>query len=124
MISERRLLRAEPDFGLLTKLFRVHWVYVAAALRAGRLRLRRHSTPPAAAPSPTPGATACVSASGLVMALSLAMMDIRFLARFSLAVLRLALVLLVLALRMGHVGKGAERWLEHRAAAAAAAARS
>ena len=28
MITERRLLRAEPDFGLLTKLFRINWIYV------------------------------------------------------------------------------------------------
>jgi rod shape determining protein RodA len=28
VITERRLLRAEPDFGLLTKLFRINWIYV------------------------------------------------------------------------------------------------
>jgi rod shape determining protein RodA len=49
---------------------------------------------------------------GLVMMLSLAMMDIRFLARFSWPFYGVALVLLVLTLKMGHVGKGAERWLE------------
>jgi rod shape determining protein RodA len=46
------------------------------------------------------------------MALSLAMVDIRFLARFSWPFYGLALVLLVLTLKMGHVGKGAERWLD------------
>ena len=51
-------------------------------------------------------------AAGLGMALTLAMIDIRFLARFSWPFYGLALVLLVLTLRMGHVGKGAERWLD------------
>jgi rod shape determining protein RodA len=48
----------------------------------------------------------------LVMMLSLAMIDIRFIARFSWPLYGVALVLLVLVLKMGHVGKGAERWLE------------
>jgi len=40
------------------------------------------------------------------------MVDIRFLARFSWPFYFVALALLILTLRMGHVGKGAERWLE------------
>ena len=40
------------------------------------------------------------------------MVDIRFLARFSWPFYAFSLVLLVLTLKMGHVGKGAERWLE------------
>ncbi len=46
------------------------------------------------------------------MMLSLAMIDIRFIARFSWPLYGLALLLLALVLRMGHVGKGAERWLD------------
>ena len=28
MINERRLIRAEPSFGLTTKLFQISWLYV------------------------------------------------------------------------------------------------
>ena len=111
MITERRLIRAEPDFGLLTKLFRVHWIYVVllcALAACGYTALY------SAGGGPEPyawrhGMRFCF---GLVMALSLAMVDIRFLARFSWPFYGLALVLLILTLKMGHVGKGAERWLD------------
>ena len=111
MISERRLLRAEPDFGLLTKLFQINWAYVlllCALAGAGYVALY------SAGGGPEPYATRHFMrfAFGLVMALSLAMVDIRFLARFSWPFYFVALALLILTLRMGHVGKGAERWLE------------
>ncbi len=82
MITERRLLRAEPDFGLLTKLFRVHWVYVAllcALACCGYTALYSAG----GGPEPYAWRHGMRFASGLVMALSLAMIDIRFLARFS-----------------------------------------
>lgn len=111
MISERRLLRAEPDFGLLTKLFQINWLYVlllCALAAAGYVALY------SAGGGPEPYATRHFMrfAFGLVMALSLAMVDIRFLARFSWPFYFVSLALLILTLRMGHVGKGAERWLE------------
>jgi len=111
VISERRLLRAEPDFGLLTKLFQINWAYVlllCALAGAGYVALY------SAGGGPEPYATRHFMrfAFGLVMALSLAMVDIRFLARFSWPFYFVALALLILTLRMGHVGKGAERWLE------------
>jgi len=111
VISERRLLRAEPNFGLLTKLFQINWAYVlllCALAGAGYVALY------SAGGGPEPYATRHFMrfAFGLVMALSLAMVDIRFLARFSWPFYFVALALLILTLRMGHVGKGAERWLE------------
>jgi rod shape determining protein RodA len=111
MLTERRLLRAEPDFGLLTKLFRVNWVFVVLlCCLAGCGYVALYSA--GGGPEPYAWRHGLRFGFGLVMALSLAMVDIRFLARFSWPFYGLAVVLLILTLRMGHVGKGAERWLE------------
>jgi rod shape determining protein RodA len=111
MLTERRLLRAEPDFGLLTKLFRVNWVFVVLlCCLAGCGYVALYSA--GGGPEPYAWRHGVRFGFGLVMALSLAMVDIRFLARFSWPFYGLAVVLLILTLRMGHVGKGAERWLE------------
>ena len=95
----------------MTKVWQVSWVYIAAALRAGRGRLRG-----ALFGRRRPGAYASRHvlrfAFGLVMMLSIAMVDIRFIARFSYVVYGISIALLVLVLRMGHVGKGAQRWIE------------
>jgi rod shape determining protein RodA len=111
MLTERRLLRAEPDFGLLTKLFRVNWIFVALlCCLAGCGYIALYSA--GGGPEPYAWRHGLRFGFGMVMALSLAMVDIRFLARFSWPFYALSVVLLILTLRMGHVGKGAERWLE------------
>ena len=111
MISERRLLRAEPDFGLLTKLWRINWVYVVLlCLLAGCGYVALYSA--GGGPEPYAWRHGLRFGFSLVMMLSLAMIDIRLIARFSWPLYGMALVLLVLVLKMGHVGKGAERWLE------------
>jgi rod shape determining protein RodA len=111
MISERRLLRAEPDFGLLTKLRRVNWLYVALLCAlAGCGYVALYSA--GGGPEPYAWRHGLRFGFSLVMMLSLAMVDIRFIAKFSWPIYAVSLVLLVLVLKMGHVGKGAERWLE------------
>lgn len=111
MLTDRRLLRAEPNFGLLAKLFRINWVFVAllcALAGAGYIALYSAG----GGPEPYAWRHALRFGFALVMALSLALIDIRFLARFSWPAYAAAIVLLVLTLKMGHVGKGAERWLD------------
>jgi rod shape determining protein RodA len=111
MIFERRLLRAEPDFGLLTKLFRINWLYVlllCALAGCGYVALYSAG----GGPEPYAWRHGLRFGFSLVMMLCLAMVDIRLIARFSWPLYGLALLLLVLVLRMGHVGKGAERWLD------------
>jgi rod shape determining protein RodA len=110
MLSERRLLRAEPDFGLITKLARMNWLFVmllCALAGCGYVALYSAG----GGPEPYAWRHAMRFGFSLVMMLSLAMVDIRFIARFSWPIYGFALVLLVLVLKMGHVGKGAERWL-------------
>ncbi len=112
MITARRLIRAEPSFGLTTKLWQVSWTYVVLLCAlAGIGYVALYS---AAGGSPEPYASRHILrfAFGLVMMLCIALLDIRFIARFSWAVYGVSVALLVLVLRMGHVGKGAQRWIE------------
>jgi rod shape determining protein RodA len=111
VITARRLIRAEPSFGLMTKIWQVSWLYVlllCALAGVGYVALY------SAGGGPEPYASKHILrfAFGLVMMLSIAMVDIRFIARFSYPVYAASIVLLVLVLRMGHVGKGAQRWID------------
>ena len=112
MISERRLIRAEPSFGLATKLWQISWGYVLLlCLLAGVGYVALYS---AAGGSPEPYASKHILrfAFSVVMMLCIALVDIRFIARFSYIVYGASVALLALVLRMGHVGKGAQRWIE------------
>lgn len=112
MITARRLIRAEPSFGLANKLWRVSWSYVVLlCLLAGVGYVALYS---AAGGSPEPYATRHIIrfCFGLVVMLCVAMVDIRLIARLSWLVYGGSVVLLVLVLRMGHVGKGAQRWID------------
>lgn len=111
MITARRLIRAEPSFGLMTKFWQVSWLYVLLlCLLAGVGYVALYS----AGGGPEPYATRHILrfAFGLVVMVSIAMVDIRVIARFSWPVFAVSVALLVLVLRMGHVGKGAQRWID------------
>ncbi len=112
MISARRLIRTEPSFGLTTKLWQISWPYVlllCALAGVGYVALYS-----AAGGAPEPYATKHIIrfGFGLVMMLCMALVDIRIIARFSYAVYAFSIALLVLVLKMGHVGKGAQRWID------------
>ncbi len=53
-------------------------------------------------------------AAGLVLMLGVALVDIRFIARLAWPAYGAALALLAAVERFGHVGKGAQRWIDHR----------
>jgi rod shape determining protein RodA len=110
-LTERRLWR-ETNFGLTGKLWQISWLYVVllcAVAAAGYLALYS-----AAGGSAEPYAArhAIRFAFGLVLMLGVALIDIRFIARFSWVSYALAVAMLLLVMRMGHVGKGAQRWIE------------
>ena len=112
MISERRLIRVEPNFGLVAKLWRVSWLYfllICALAGVGYAALYS-----AAGGSAQPFAAGQLMrfAAGLVMMLCIALVDIRLIAKLSWAVYGVSIGLLVMVLRFGHVGKGAQRWLD------------
>jgi rod shape determining protein RodA len=110
-MMERRLIR-ETSFDLTGKLFRVSWLYVlllCALAGVGYAALYS-----AAGGSPDPYARQHIIrfAFGLVLMLGIALVDIRFLARLAWPSYLFSLGLLVLVARMGHVGKGAQRWID------------
>lgn len=112
MLTAKRLIRAEPSFGIMTKLWKVSWSYVLLlCLLAGVGYVALYS---AAGGSPEPYATRHIVrfCLGLVVMIGVAMVDIRLIEKTSYVVYGFSIALLVLVLRMGHVGKGAQRWLE------------
>jgi rod shape determining protein RodA len=109
-VTERRLIR-ETSFGLTSKLWQVSWLYVAllcALASVGYVALY------SAGGGAEPYASRHILrfAFGLTLMLSIALVDIRFIARMSWPAYALGVFLLLLVAHMGHVGKGAQRWIE------------
>ncbi len=109
-VLERRLIR-ETSFGLTAKVWQVNWVFVlllCALAAVGYVALY------SAGGGAEPYAARHVLrfAFGLTLMLSIALVDIRFIARLSWPAYALGLGLLLLVAAMGHVGKGAQRWIE------------
>ena len=110
-MMERRLIR-EADFGLTGKLWQVSWLYVlllCALASVGYIALYS-----AAGGSSEPYASRHMLrfAFGLTLMLCIARVDIRFIARLSWLAYAGGVALLILVMRMGHVGKGAQRWID------------
>jgi rod shape determining protein RodA len=110
-MMERRLIR-EASFDLTGKLWRVSWLYVLLlCCLAGVGYIALYS---AAGGAPEPYATkhALRFAFGLVLMIGIAMVDIRFIAKLAWPCYAAGVALLVLVMQMGHVGKGAQRWID------------
>ncbi|MBO1361168.1 rod shape-determining protein RodA [Acetobacter sacchari] len=107
----KRLLRAEPSFRILSKLWSVSWLYVLLiCVLAGVGYVSLYSAGGGSA-RPFAGPQAMRFGFGLVLMITVAMMPPRFLVRIAVPLYIVAIGLLVAVLRMGHVGKGAERWI-------------
>ena len=110
-MMDRRLIRdASLDIG--GKLWQVNWLYVL--LLCGLAGVGYTALYSAAGGSPEPYAARHVMrfAAGLLMMISIALVDIRFIQRLAWPAYVAALALLVVVARYGHVGKGAQRWIE------------
>jgi len=110
-VMERRLIR-ETSFGLTSKLWQISWIYVVllcALASVGYVALYS-----AAGGDPAPYASRHILrfGFGLTLMLSIALVDIRFIARVSWLAYAGGVVLLILVLKMGHGAKGAQRWLD------------
>ena len=109
-VLERRLIR-ETSFGLTAKIWQVNWFFVlllCALAGVGYVALYSAGN----GPEPYASRHALRFAFGLVLMLCIALVDIRFIARLSWPAYALGVALLVLVAAMGHVGKGAQRWVE------------
>ena len=112
MIFERRLLTESRGAGLVSKLWRVPWLFVlllggVAAIGYVALWTAGSGNPDAYAQKHALRFGFC-----LVIMLSIAFIDIRIILRFAWVGYAFALALLVLVLFHGNVGKGAQRWLD------------
>src|SRR5580658_11265003 len=110
MLEERLWLKSSHD--LTGKIFRINWLFVlllCALASVGYVALYG-----AAGGSPEPYATRHIVrfAFGLLLMISISLVDVRFIARFSWIAYILGVALMVHALKIGHVGKGAQRWLD------------
>lgn len=112
MLTDKRLLRPEPSFGLLAKLWRVSWLYVLLIAALACVGYAALYSAAGGAPRPYAGPQSLRFAIGLVLMLALALTDIRILAKLAWPLYGVSIALLVLVLRIGHVGKGAERWID------------
>ncbi len=108
---DRRLLR-DTSFGLTTKLWQINWLYVlllCALAGVGYTALYS-----AAGGSPEPYADRHVMrfAAGLALMVGVAMVDLRIIQKLAWPAYAVCLALLLVVARFGHVGKGAQRWIE------------
>ncbi|MGI4959541.1 MAG: rod shape-determining protein RodA [Janthinobacterium lividum] len=111
MITDKRLLRAEPSFRFLAKLWRVSWLYVLLICVLAGVGYGALYSAGGGSAKPFAGPQSIRFGFGLVMMLGIAMVSPRILVKLAWPLYFFSLALLVAVLRMGHVGKGAERWL-------------
>jgi rod shape determining protein RodA len=110
-MREGRLWR-EASFDLGAKVWQVSWLYVLLLCALAGVGYAALYSAAGGAPEPYASRHVLRFAAGLVLMLGLALVDIRWIARLAWPSYLLALLLLVAVLRFGHVGKGAQRWLE------------
>lgn len=112
MIFERRLLTESRGAGLVSKLWRVPWLFVL--LLGGIATIGYVALWTAGSGNPDAYAQKHALRFGfcLVIMLSIAFIDIRIILRLAWVGYAFALGLLVLVLFHGNVGKGAQRWLD------------
>jgi rod shape determining protein RodA len=110
-VMERRLIR-ETSFGLTSKLWQISWIYVVLLCMLAGVGYAALYSAGGGSPEPYASRHILRFAFGLTLMLSIALVDIRFIARFAWPAYAGGVALLLLVLKMGHVGKGAQRWIE------------
>ena len=111
MINERRLWRATPGFGVAGKLLRINWAYALLICALAGVGYTALYSVAGGSPYPYAEPQTLRFGFGFLMMIALAMTPLRVLSKLAWPAYAVSIVLLVLVLRMGHVGKGAERWL-------------
>ncbi len=111
-VLERRLLARDRGAGVFGKLWQIPWLFVlllGAVAGVGYVALYSAG---GGAPEPYASKHALRFGFGLVMMLSIALVDIRIIARFAWVGYAIGIGLLVLVAVHGQVGKGAQRWID------------
>ena len=94
------------------KVWQVNWLYVLLLCALAGVGYAALYSAAGGAPEPYASRHVLRFAAGLVLMIGIALVDIRFIARLAWPTYVVSLVLLVLVVRYGHVGKGAQRWIE------------
>ena len=110
-MMQRRLLR-EASFDLTRKLWRISWGYVLLLCVLAGIGYAALYSAAGGAPEPYATKHALRFGFGLVLMIGIALVDIRFIARLAWPAYAGGVVLLVLVMQMGRVGKGAQRWID------------
>ena len=112
MVFERRLLTRDRGIGVLEKLWLIPWSFVLLLCAIAAVGYVALYSAGGGAPDPYASRHALRFGFGLVMMLSIAMIDIRLIARLSWLGYAGGVALLVLVMLSGQIGKGAQRWIE------------
>ena len=110
-MMERRLWR-EASFDLTGKILRINWLYVLLLCALAGVGYTALYSAAGGAVEPYAGRHALRFCIGLAVMMCVALIDIRMIARLSWVAYAGGVGLLIAVLRMGHVGKGAQRWIE------------
>lgn len=109
---ERRLLTRDRGAGILEKLWLIPWSFVLLLCAVAAVGYVALYSAGGGAPEPYASKHALRFGFGLVMMLSIAMIDIRLIAKLSWLGYAGGVALLVLVALHGQIGKGAQRWIE------------
>jgi rod shape determining protein RodA len=102
----------ETSFGIGAKVWQVNWLYVLLLCALAGVGYAALYSAAGGSAEPYAARHVLRFAAGVVLMIAIAMVDIRFIARLAWPSYFVALVLLVLVARYGHLGKGAQRWIE------------
>ena len=112
MIFEKRLLARERGIGILQKFWAIPWSFVLLLCAVAGVGYIVLYSAGGGAAEPYAGRHAIRFGFGLVMMLTIAMIDIRIIARLAWVGWLGGVALLVAVLIMGNIGKGAQRWID------------
>ena len=102
----------QTSFDLGSKVWQINWLYVLVLCALAGVGYATLYSVAGGSSEPYASRHVLRFTAGLVLMIGLALIDIRFIAKLAWPTYAVALVLLVLVMRVGHVGKGAQRWIE------------
>jgi len=102
----------QTSFGVGAKVWQINWIYVLLLCALAAVGYAALYSVAGGSPEPYASRHVLRFITGLVLMIGIALLDIRFIARLAWPSYFVSLVLLVLVMRYGHIGKGAQRWIE------------
>ncbi|WP_297369350.1 rod shape-determining protein RodA [Acidocella sp.] len=106
----RRRLR-DHSFGLAHKLLRVNWLFVACVCALAGVGYAALYSAAGGSPQPYAEGQIIRFIAMLIVALGIAMVDIRVIAKASWPAYAVGVLLLLVVMKFGHTGLGAKRWI-------------